>query len=346
MTEFSSNSQGSDHTPWAPEGAFQRGGKPDNSQEAQEEQEFRERPWIEALHGVSPNLKEDVQRTVRRWNQTVRSHLRDETGFRLAHGNSRSSVPVVVSDGIPRPFWEFADRWSGLAPILLRLPLLEKTSEGLRFVAESREILDPIIKGGNWPDRAELSNDHVLGTQSYVDALIDRVKREEAVDQMTSSPEDVLGCYFFLIPRVHLFWMPIGIISLSLGLSVESVTVVVLAHELAHAYTHLGRDIDGGVWRTKDFANSDLRIVEGLAEHYAEVICKRLEYSLPSAITAFDVLSKKSSPIYTDYKNWLTGKPRKSPGEVMRAAMLAFRQSRKTHYDDFIGLLANDVDGA
>ena len=35
------------------------------------------------------------------------------------------------------------------------------------------------------------------------------------------------------------------------GFDVEALTYVVLAHELAHAYTHLGRDIDGNAWDTE-----------------------------------------------------------------------------------------------
>ena len=39
--------------------------------------------------------------------------------------------------------------------------------------------------------------------------------------------------------------MVIGLISGILGVSVEALTIVTLIHELSHAYSHLGYDIDG-----------------------------------------------------------------------------------------------------
>jgi hypothetical protein len=60
----------------------------------------------------------------------------------------------------------------------------------------------------------------------------------------------------------------IGITARALGVSPDALTIVVLAHELAHAYAHLGRDIDNERWETEQFAKSDIDIVEGLAQFY------------------------------------------------------------------------------
>jgi hypothetical protein len=43
-------------------------------------------------------------------------------------------------------------------------------------------------------------------------------------------------------------WGVIGLFSQILGLNPEALTIVVLAHELAHAYTHRTADIDGKFW--------------------------------------------------------------------------------------------------
>jgi hypothetical protein len=64
----------------------------------------------------------------------------------------------------------------------------------------------------------------------------------------------VLGAYFFRIPQIRLYWVVIGIAARTLGVAVEALTIVVLAHELARAYTHLGRDIDNERWDTGHFA--------------------------------------------------------------------------------------------
>jgi len=83
--------------------------------------------------------------------------------------------------------------------------------------------------------------------------------------------EDVLGAYYFRIPEIRLYWVVIGIVARAIGVSVEALTVVVLAHELAHAYTHLGHDIDNERWETERFARTELDIVEGLAQFYTQV---------------------------------------------------------------------------
>lgn len=62
----------------------------------------------------------------------------------------------------------------------------------------------------------------------------------------------------------------VGLFAQVLGAPLEPVTAVVLAHELAHAYTHAGLDIDGVRWEASDFRRSELAIVEGLAQYYAE----------------------------------------------------------------------------
>jgi hypothetical protein len=63
--------------------------------------------------------------------------------------------------------------------------------------------------------------------------------------------------------RVELFWGVIGLVSRLLGVSVEGLTVKVLAHELAHAYTHVGADADGRRWGTTAFQRTDRALLEG-----------------------------------------------------------------------------------
>src|SRR4029077_10395808 len=45
-----------------------------------------------------------------------------------------------------------------------------------------------------------------------------------------------------------------------LGCDVEDLTVVVLTHELAHAYTQLGADIEGRRWAAPLFAKAEIAL--------------------------------------------------------------------------------------
>ncbi len=70
------------------------------------------------------------------------------------------------------------------------------------------------------------------------------------------------------------------------GLRIEDLAVVTLAHELSHAYTHVGRDIDGGTWRDPGFRQSDLAVVEGLAQFYTAAVAQKLAMRAPGVFPA------------------------------------------------------------
>jgi hypothetical protein len=124
--------------------------------------------------------------------------------------------------------------------------------------------------------------------------------------------EDVLGAYFFHLRFVNLYWMAIGFIAGVLNLPVEALTVVVAAHELAHAYSHLGKDIDGVRWNTQTFSETELGIVEGLAQYYTEIVCKAIR----DAIRQHSRLTRdfsSTSPAHTSHTG--SGRPRREQRE-------------------------------
>ena len=116
-------------------------------------------------------------------------------------------------------------------------------------------------------------------------------------------------------------------------MSVEGLTLVVLAHELAHAYTHLGKDIDGIEWDTESFARTDLHIVEGLAQFYTRVICRKLAHRIPSALQAFEVLLESQSSAYCDFQTW--AEKSRHQGEIVRFSMIQCRTVGMVDYHEF-----------
>ncbi|MGH9390920.1 MAG: hypothetical protein ACRD1Z_14990, partial [Vicinamibacteria bacterium] len=108
--------------------------------------------------------------------------------------------------------------------------------------------------------------------------------------ELKAVAEDVLGAYFFRRREVEIYWLVIGFMAGFLRVSEESLAMVVLTHELAHAFTHAGQDTDGRQWDTESFASASSHIVEGLAQVYTEAICGRLAENEPEALTAFQRL--------------------------------------------------------
>lgn len=75
-------------------------------------------------------------------------------------------------------------------------------------------------------------------------------RKKQVIDQVKTFKKDILGIYCFSgreAPRIELYWMAHALFASAFGVRIEDLALVTLTHELAHAYTHLGRDIDGNV---------------------------------------------------------------------------------------------------
>ena len=90
--------------------------------------------WENLLKSIAPDAEERVTRTFKTWNLIVRDQLRNETGFRLSHGDQQVSVPVRIEQGIPEPllipFWDVRD----IGFILLHRNIISKAKQGVGFV--------------------------------------------------------------------------------------------------------------------------------------------------------------------------------------------------------------------
>jgi hypothetical protein len=155
---------------------------------------------------------------------------------------------------------------------------------------------------------------------------------------LRSVNQDIPGAYFFREPRIELYWVPIGILARLLRVPVEALTLVVLTHEVAHAYTHQGRDIDGTRWEKWHFERAELPIVEGLAQFYTGAISDRLKERYPAIYDAYKKLLNVQSDVYQAHTEWV---PETVPqaGEIVRSAMIICRSKGISDYDSFRSLL-------
>jgi hypothetical protein len=179
------------------------------------------------------------------------------------------------------------------------------------------------------PSEEDLGN-----VEGLLSLLADALTRVEWLDEIWRDPVDCLGAYFFHKPVVEIYWMPIGFAAARYEIDVEALTYVVLAHELAHAYTHLGFDIDGHRWDTDSFARTSGYVVEGLAQYYARAVCRNVAARYPAGLGAFEALLEHQKPgPYADFEDWTRGL--RDPGEHMRRAMLECRKQGVREYGRF-----------
>lgn len=146
----------------------------------------------------------------------------------------------------------------------------------------------------------------------------------ERRDQLSDAPKG----------HITVYWGVVGLVASALGVSPRALAVVVLAHEMAHAYVHLGHDRDGKRWAGADHAASDHALKEALAQHYTHLICEELDGALPGLFEAYWTLLPKQPYQYQLHLPLLLDS---TPEEV--AATLAGLRQGPVLYRDFVDRL-------
>ena len=275
---------------------------------------------------IPPDAHERVTRAHRQFNQTVRDHIRSETALRLSDEKGQLALPVRIEDGFPIGLAKLID--SNRDPVLWRLilaqPRLGAIIDGLNFLLEDWEAFErwphlPLIAKGGGPT--------LLRTRDIAAELQKVMLAQQVRQQVKKIGEDILGTYFFQAgksPWIELYWMAIALVAAMQDVRIEDLTVVVLAHELTHGYTHIGRDIDGRQWDDGAFAKSEAGVIEGLAQFYTQVVAAKLATRYPGTYTAYEKLLDLQDGPYLAHKDWLP-KEKERRGEAVRFTMIAAR---------------------
>jgi hypothetical protein len=280
-----------------------------------------------------------VQLVKARLNTSIRRLLREETALKLSGGSDaddRTSVPVRLVPGTPRSLT--GRRFDDATGLGVTLAPYQHT---LRRVQESLDALEPALNAlmGRTDGRALVGDRarHVAPVRELAAHLLAEAQKVDLVRWALEVDEDVLGVYEYgridVYPEssVELYWGVIGLCAGWLGTPVEDLAAVVLAHELAHAHTHLGRDIDGRRWDVNAFHDSDHALKEGLAQYYTARVCGRLSAQLPGCWAVYETLLPHQPAPYRGHVAWLADY---MPEEV-RYAMLAVRREARGSLADF-----------
>jgi hypothetical protein len=289
---------------------------------------------------IPPDSEKRVVRAVKQWNLIIREHIRNETALKLSDGDARLSIPVQIKDGFPKRLAELIDEQNDplLWLLILGKPKLDGIVDGVQFLLDNWEELRwwPLLPGDEPVADRWLARTLNTATLLKQLASAERVRR-----QIKAIEEDTLGAYFYPANQeyhIELYWMPIAMVAAMLGVKIEDLTVVTLAHELAHGYTHLGRDIEGAVWSDRAFGDADVRIKEGLAQFYTEVVTEKLAVRTPGPKEAFERLLELQGGPYLVHNDWLAGKSAKR-GEAVRFSLVAARKRSVCNYGEWLRML-------
>lgn len=302
------------------------------------EQEIK---WARLVNAQSPNIYDKIHQTYKRWNQPIRDYLRTETGLRMNIGEDTQSVPVTLEYGLPDHFKQalLCYENAGLEWLLLNRPQIESSIKGLSLISAGSDLfgVDRLLNNKHIPQDKIASSNEIAKCKNTFETLLKITDDYAFTKSILDIKEDVFGIYTPHRPAIKIMWQPIAIVSMNKGIDPEALTVVVLAHELAHAYIHVGRDIDGNQWNTQDMNNAELEIVEGLAQYYTEAVCERLWPRFPKALEVFNLFLENQPKCYTAYSNWFENGERS--GEVIRSALLECRAKSITSHDHLVDVI-------
>jgi hypothetical protein len=249
-------------------------------------------------------------------------------------------VSVKIVDGFPVGIAQLIDRHQDrtLWRLILALPKLGGIVDGLGLLVANWDEFEQWLE---LPDSVKGSKPALEKSIEVAKALQTLAVTKKVFEQLKEIKEDILGVYRFgdaKGPRVEIFWMAHALFAGAFGLRIEDLTIVTLAHELSHAYTHIGRDIDGKAWVEPGFGDSDLTVVEGLAQFYTHAVAEKLTIRAPGVHQAFTKLLEFQSALYKEHKKWLEDSPAQR-GESVRFAMLRARCLGKVTNEDWLNML-------
>lgn len=278
---------------------------------------------------VFPSQYELVEKTLRKWNTPARDFLRAETGLKLSVNSKQHSVSISIENSIPNGIESIVDDIGTESWILGRK---RQMLESLRSdTADLGGYLkyNPTIK-----THLGLLDQEIYSIDEYLSTLDKIIKQlpplhGEVSTKFKAINEDVLGTYSILNSHIELYWIPIALIAEAINASIEDLTIIVLIHELAHAYTHIGMDIGGRSWETQDFRKSDLAVLEGLAQYYTYTFLASIQKNQPNVLTVFENLLKMQHSVYHTFKIWMgdsqDGRSEAGRSEAIRLALLDAR---------------------
>jgi len=304
----------------------------------------------ELIKQLPLDTEKRVEQTRKQFLQTFQREIRKESGLALNRDSLTSSnnisnhvsIPVRIVAGIPRALLtvDIDPSYWHLLPLVPYHSLLKNLDTAAPQLAEIINNIENNMEDGAIPAiKSTIATDFkTAGNHAKeLSALIEKIN---PVTQILGINEDVLGSYDYSnenSPKISLYWAVIGIVANLLSIRAEALTGVVLAHELAHGYSHVGTDIDGERWDTESFHHSDLALTEGIAQYYTHLICERMNGRVPGIFDAYDKLLESQPKAYRTHLSWIDSY---SP-EIVRMAIIEARRNDITAVSDFEKLLTN-----
>lgn len=285
-------------------------------------------------HIVNLSQLQLVKEAVKDYGQIIREKLRSKTGLTAYLGSQ--GIEMTYSNKVPDSFDQLIKQ---IGPsfwlIRQKQPLIVEGKRTADFIETFLFDGFPAVGktfGLDQSDRATLTD-----YQKLMKKLLAEISKIRIKEKMQEINEDIFGAYFPIDRRIEIYWIAIAIFSESINVPIEEFTKIILTHEFAHGFTHVGLDLDRNRWDTEKFCNAEDNLIEGLAQYYTATITKEMRDRLShpeivDAYYAYEKLLEYQPSAYHAHKVWLKHEG-KVLGEAIRFAILEARrlEQRCTH---------------
>lgn len=319
---------------------------------------------IDLIARIPTEVKDEVRRTMAKTRPIVQEALRTEcrlvmrTAEEAEENKPGGQVPVEIAPGYPAVLKtvDFPDEYEVILLLSRFRQALEQSRNGGEGLLKLRDDLARRPSLSQW---VRVDEKELRSTVTWATTLLDLLDKHDPLKKVLGVNEDILGIYeyrtrdrfadnsFGLLAlesrnghadeyevnraTIRLYWGVIGLVAEWMGCTVADLTVVVLTHELAHAYTQLGADIEGRRWPASAFAAAETGLKEGLAQYYTDRVLRRLERRFGGALKVYEAMLPGQPDAYRTHQNWVQDY---SP-EAVRRAMLEVRRWGEGKLVDF-----------
>ncbi|MCY0964858.1 hypothetical protein [Parathalassolituus penaei] len=310
------------------------------------------------INNIAPDTQQRVEKAKNTYNRLIRDAIRFESRLSLNPGRGDSitdemgiKIPIRLEAGYPDCLRDF------FVPEEFRIAaLLSEIRPQLVQVRDSSSVVGQFLADYQQEPTLEyFVGGSICHAEREAEQLLKLLDVYDLVRELLNTRQDILGLYRPTHQSLHrmnhphwyndeyrttldageviIYWSVIGIIAPRLGVSIEALTCVVLAHELAHAYTQAGFDIDGQNWPLESFFGSDVYLIEGLAQYYTERLAEKLDSRIPGLQHAYKQLLEKQTGPYRHHTFWIDDL--KASPEQIRHAMLKVRRPDSIPVQEF-----------
>ncbi len=304
---------------------------------------------------VPADVETKVKRARDRNRSVLQEALRSEcrlvmrTSDEGEDNRSGAQVPVEVAPGHPAILEDvtFPDDLERILLLGRYRASLEQARAGAAGLLLLREELLRRPDSERW---VRTSADALQSTTEWAAWLLSLLDQHDPLKRVLAVHDDFLGIYEYEITgglladestvnraTIRLYWGVIGLVAEWMGCVVEDLVIVVLTHELAHAYTQLGADIEGRRWQAALFSRAEKGLKEGLAQYYTERVLRRLERRYGGALKVYQAMLPGQPAAYRTQQSWADSA---SP-EAVRRAMLEVRRWKEGKVSEFEVRLAD-----